>query len=151
MLTHFVFGAGVVSALAGGIPYDLRWTLAIVLSLTANMVVDELGHVVRKGFVSRSPLTHSIFTAPVWGGAVGYAVWWAGHGLGLLAAGLEWPSVVLGVVVAGSHLLLDSLTERGVFVLTNRVALAHFGARNFLLNAVFVLIGIALFLPWTSG
>jgi len=141
-----VFGAGSVAALAVYLPVDLRLFIAIALSVLVNFVIDELGHMVRRGFTVRSPLTHSVLTAPLWGGAVGYLVWALASALGAVNSGLEASIVVLGAVVAFSHLLLDSMTERGVFALTRRVALAHFGNSNFLLNAVFVAAGLMLFL-----
>jgi membrane-bound metal-dependent hydrolase YbcI (DUF457 family) len=151
MLTHLIFGLGVAVALGVGLSPESRLTLALVLSLAVNMVIDELGHVTRRGFVSRSPLTHSVFTAPIWGGAVGYLAWRGWLQLGLGAQGLEWSFILLGGAVAGSHLLLDSMTERGVFLFTHRVALAHFGSRNVILNGIFVVLGVALVLMLPFG
>lgn len=146
LFTHFVFGAGSVAALAFTLPVDLRLSLAVATSLLVNLVVDELGHVARGGFAVRSPLTHSVFTAPMWGGAVGYVLWVVGSELGLLSPGPEAMLVVLCVVVAYSHLLLDSMTEGGVYFTTRRIAVSHFSNGNVLLNAAFVLCGLALFL-----
>jgi len=146
MLTHIVFGAGSVAALAPALPTDLRLFLAIVLSLLVNLVIDKLGHVVRRGFVARSPLTHSVFTAPLWGGVVGYLVWASVSAPGVVNSSLEVSFIALGAVVAFSHLLLDSMTERGVYGLTRRVALAHFDSGNVLLNVVFVAVGFMLLL-----
>jgi membrane-bound metal-dependent hydrolase YbcI (DUF457 family) len=151
MITHIVFGMGTAVALGSSLPEEIRLPLAFALSLLVNLVIDELGHVTRRGFISRSPLTHSIFTAPVWGGAVGYLVWRGSLELGPGAQGLEWPFVLLGAAVAGSHLLLDSMTERGVFVFTHRFALAHFSSRNVILNGIFVVLGVALVLTWPFG
>ena len=144
MVTHFVFGVGTTVALSPTLPTDMRLYLGIALSLFVNLAIDELGHVTKNGFVSRSPLTHSIFTAPVWGGAIGYLMWRGGLALGLTLGELEWPLILLGAAVALSHLLLDSMTERGVFFLTRRMALAHFRSRNVLLNGLFIVLGIAL-------
>jgi hypothetical protein len=146
MLTHFVFGAGSVVALFPALPVDLRILLAGSLSLIVNFVIDEFGHVTHGGFVARSPLTHSVLTAPLWGGLAGYGLWAVGSSLGLPGASLEVAFVAAGVVVAGAHLLLDSMTERGVYLATNRVALAHFGSGNVLLNTMFVVGGLVLFL-----
>lgn len=146
MLTHMVFGAGSVVALTPMLPVDLRLSLAVVLSILVNLVIDELGHVMHGEFVARSPFTHSVVAAPLWGGMVGYGLWTIGVGLGLAGASLQAVFVVSGVVVACSHLLLDSLTERGVFLLTDRVALAHFGSGNVVLNSIFLVSGMFLFL-----
>ena len=42
--------------------------------------------------------------------------------------GLELAFVAAGVVVALAHLILDSMTESGVYFITRRFALAHFGS-----------------------
>ena len=151
MVTHYVFGFGTAVALSPTFPAEVRVYLAIALSLLVNLAIDELGHVTRKGFISRSPLTHSIFTAPLWGGAIGYVVWRGSSELGLAAGGLEWLFILLGAAVAWSHLLLDSMTERGVFLFTQRIALAHFGSRNVLLNGLFIVLGIVLALTLPFG
>jgi len=144
MLTHIVFGAGAAAFFSPELAVDQRLLVAAVLSLLVNPVIDELGHVVRKGFIARSPITHSVFTAPLWGGGVGYL-------LGLVLLELGWVTMslwvvlmVTGAVVALSHLFLDALTERGVYFLTKRIALAHFGTRNILLNGAFSIAGLIL-------
>lgn len=61
-------------------------------------------------------------------------------------------SMAIGALIAFSHLLLDSVTQAGVYSLRNRVALAHFSYDNPFLNIGFALIGIGLavvsFLGW---
>ena len=146
MLTHVVFGAGVVSALFASLPFDVRLPLAGASSILVNFVVDAFGHTRHGGFVARSPLTHSVVTAPVWGGALGYVLWAAGMNFGLVGASLEEVFLVGGVVAALAHLFLDSMTEKGVYFITNRFALTHFGSGNSLLNAGFVACGLALLL-----
>jgi hypothetical protein len=56
---------------------------------------------------------------------------------------LELVFDTLGTMVSGSHLLLDSMTER-VFLLTRRVTLAHFRASNAVLNGIVVVAGSVL-------
>jgi hypothetical protein len=94
----------------------------------------------------RSFWTHSIFTAPVWGIALAVAsVYFLDAVIGqsmttsqaLFAAGL-------GAVLAYSHLLLDALTEGGVYFGRRRVALAHLRYNNLILNGAFSTIGILL-------
>lgn len=144
MITHLVFGAGFAFALLPGPVSVQRLSLAVTSSLVVNLLIDELGHVRRRGRIARSPLTHSLVSAPAWGAASGYALWFVESRFattGTLAA-FVWS----GVAVACAHLALDSMTERGVYVLTKRAALAHFRSGNGILNLVFVLIGAALFL-----
>lgn len=145
MLTHVVFGAGSVVALLPSLPVDVRFLLAAGASLFVNVVIDELGHTTHGGFVARSPLTHSVFTAPLWGGVVGYLLWMGMSRLDLAAANLEAEFILAGVMVALAHLALDSLTEKGVYFLTGRLAVAHFRSNNMVVNVGFVLVGALLF------
>ena len=144
MLTHIVFGAGAAAFFSPELAVDQRLLVAAVLSLLVNPVIDELGHVVRKGFVARSPITHSVFTAPLWGAGAGYILGLAASELGPITLSLWTVLIFAGVVVALSHLLLDALTERGVYFLTKRIALAHFRTGNGLLNGAFLTFGLLL-------
>ena len=146
LLTHVVFGAGAVAALLPSLPVEVRFWLAAVASVAVNLLIDELGHTAHGRFVARSPLTHSVLTAPLWGGLVGYWVWLGAGSLGLTSAGLETAFVASGGGAALAHLLLDSLTERGVYLVKGRVALAHFGSGNGVLNGIFLGLGLVLFL-----
>ena len=146
MLTHIMFGAGVVAALFPSLPLGVRLPLAGSSSILVNFAIDSFGHTMHGGFVARSPLTHSVVTAPVWGGALGYVLWAAGSGLGAVGGGVEMAFIALGVVVALAHLLLDSVTERGVYLVMGRVALARFRSGDRVLNRLFVVLGVALFL-----
>ena len=147
MLTHTAFGAGVAAVLIPILPDLARLYIAITVSLLVNPVIDGLGHLTRGPHIARSPLTHSIFTAPLWGGAVGYLLWTGWRTLVGPVDGLEEAMVVAGVVVAMAHLLLDSMTERGVYFLSGRIALAHFRSGNGALNVFFLLAGVGLCLP----
>src|SRR5260370_29916467 len=90
--------------------------------------------------------THSICTAPVWGIALAVAsVYLLDMVIGqsmttsqtLFAAGL-------GTMLAYSHLLLDALTEGGVYLGRRRVALAHLRYNNVILNGAFGFVGVLL-------
>ena len=144
MLTHVVFGAGTVAALLPSLPVEVRFWLAAVASIAVNLLIDGLGHTAHGRFVARSPLTHSVLAAPLWGGLVGYVAWLGAGSLGLASAGLETAFVASGVVAALAHLLLDSLTERGVYLVKGRGALAHFGSGNGVLNGIFLALGLVL-------
>lgn len=145
MLTHVVFGAGAAAAMVATQPIYVGLYFAVTLSLLVNPVLDWLGHFRRGPFVSRSPLTHSLLTAPVWGAGVGYFVWYGLSEYGRSGIGLAF-FVYAGVAVALAHLLLDALTEKGVFILDKRVALAHFRSGNRVLNGAFLVLGIGLIL-----
>ena len=144
MLTHVAFGAGAAAVLTPILPDLARLYIAVMVSLLVNPVIDGLGHLRRGSYIARSALTHSIFTAPLWGAAIGYLLWTGSGSLVGPAEGLEEAMVVAGVVVAMTHLLLDSMTERGVYLLGGRIALAHFRSGNGVLNVLFLLAGVGL-------
>jgi hypothetical protein len=94
--------------------------------------------------------THSIITAPFWGAAA----WALTLILPAALVGVFPPNltllgffVTLGVLAGWSHLLLDSLTEGGVFAFDGRRwAVAHFSYDNLLLNLGFSALGLILLL-----
>lgn len=47
-------------------------------------------------------------------------------------------------LVGMSHLLLDALTQGGVFFVGRRIAIAHFSYNNPILNYTFISIGLVL-------
>ncbi len=77
---------------------------------------------------------------------MGYAAWVVVSSAGVSGAGLQTVLVVFGAVVAWAHLFLDSMTDRGVYFITRRFTLAHFGSGNSLLNAGFLVFGLILHL-----
>jgi hypothetical protein len=121
--------------------------LVVWLALATNKLIDALGHrISRDGLPVRSFWTHSIFTAPIWGISAALVSFYLldmllGQAMGtpqtLFAAGL-------GLVLAYSHLLLDALTEGGVFLGRKRIALAHLRYNNPILNGVFAALGLML-------
>jgi hypothetical protein len=148
-LTHDLFSVGVGLYLVlriGGQSSPLYLLLTVWLAFATNEVIDVLGHFTRGGIPVRSFWTHSIFTAPVWGIAIAIASVYlldAVIGKGTTASQAIFVSG-LGVVLAYSHLLLDALTEGGVYLGRRRVALAHLRYNNLLLNGSFAAIGILL-------
>ena len=115
--------------------------LALLLSIAVNRVIDA-GHYQKNGHPTRSYLTHSIFTAPVFGAGAGAAFAVVAH----LAFHVDLLvlSVIVGIIAAYSHLLLDSLTEGGVFLWKGRIALAHFKYNNGLANGLAIMVGVLL-------
>jgi hypothetical protein len=147
-VTHYLFSIGlslyVLSTLHN---LDARsLTMAVWLSFSVNFIIDLLGHVSRQGAPSRSWVTHSVFTAPMWGGAVG------GLTLAAITSVLAlrhfWTAItfwiIVGAIVAVGHLLLDSLTGAGVYFMRRRIALAHFSYDSQILNLGFIALGICL-------
>ena len=115
--------------------------LAFWLSFSVNRLID-LGHTHKSGYISRSWVTHDVLTAPFWGAGVGLLTYFA-----LLYAGIFAPvAIAMGAVSALSHLLLDAVTEHGIFVARKRKALARFSYNDPRLNALVMLSGALLFL-----
>lgn len=147
--THYVFSAGAglyILSLTGTLSIGSA-ILVVWLSFVVNFLIDALGHSRGKtGNPSRTLLTHSVFTAPLWGAASGYLTVYA-------LSRVEGPSTdttylalwtAVGAFIAFGHLFLDSLTQAGVYYWRSRIAIAHFAYDNPLLNAGFILIGAGL-------
>ena len=147
-VTHYLFSAGIslgLVSLSGSL--DLGTTaFALWLSFSINYLIDALGHTRRDGNPTRTWLTHSLITAPAWGGSVALAslVSLTQASGSVLPGGTLVPWTALGVLIAGQHLFLDSLTQAGVYSWRRRIALAHFRYDNVALNLCFSLLGALL-------
>jgi Protein of unknown function (DUF1286) len=149
-ITHDVFSLGVGIYLVYHIqPPTLSLLVLLVwLAFATNELIDVLGHVRRGGRPARSFWTHSVFTAPVWGIAAALA---SAYVLDIVLCEAMTTSQALfagglGAVFACSHLLLDALTEGGVYLGRRRVALAHMRYDNLVLNGAFSAFGALLIL-----
>ena len=150
-LTHNLFSLGVGIYLLFRIVPAPGWLYVLLVvwsALATNALVDVLGHVDRGGMSVRAFWTHSIFTAPLWGILVAVASLYfldaiAGLAMTALQAVL---AAGLGATLAYSHLLLDALTEGGVFFARRRIALAHLRNNNLVLNTAFAGMGVVLVL-----
>jgi hypothetical protein len=148
--THNLFSIGLMIWIITlfGDPLVVMLLLAAVATVFTNAIIDELGHTTTDGVPRRRFLTHSIITAPFWGAAAWALVFIVpATSLGLFPPDpvLLWFFASLGVLAAWSHLLLDSLTESGVFAFSfRRQALAHFAYDNWTLNLSFSLLGVVL-------
>jgi Protein of unknown function (DUF1286) len=150
-VTHDVFSLGV--GLYTVIRVEQQSTafflvLVVWLAIATNELIDVVGHVNRSGNPTRSFWTHSIISAPAWGIAVALAsAYLLDIFFGRVMTGPETLFViVLGAVLAYSHLFLDALTEGGVFLWRRRVALAHMRYNNPVLNGAFAALGLVLLL-----
>ncbi|MDG7044066.1 MAG: DUF1286 domain-containing protein [Nitrososphaerota archaeon] len=137
----FAFGLGtyVLAQLGAGIASSAA--LAFLLSVAVNRIIDA-GHYQKKGRPARSHLTHSVFTAPIWGLLVGLAI--SSIALFVLHVDLLLPGAIAGTLAAFAHLFLDSLTEGGIFLWKKRMALAHFKYNNGLANGLAIMAGVLM-------
>jgi hypothetical protein len=148
-ITHDLFSVGVGVFLVcriDGPPSALYLILALWLAFATNEVIDVLGHLARGGIPVRSFWTHSIFTAPIWGIAIAISsVYFLDRVVGLGITSSQALFVYgLGAVMAYSHLLLDALTEGGVYLGRRRVAFAHLRYNNPIINGAFAILGVLL-------
>ena len=99
----------------------LHFTLpGFAAAILTNSVIDMLGHTWRGKWQHRTPFTHAILTAPLWGLGVGVAV----GGIMTRAGLANWFSntnfigegAIGGIISAFCHLFLDSLTAAGIFI-----------------------------------
>jgi hypothetical protein len=150
-LTHNLFSLGVGIYLLFRLvpaPGPLYLVLVVWSAFATNALIDVLGHVNKGGRPVRAFWTHSILLAPLWGIAVSVASLYvldAVTGLDMNALQAVF-AAGLGAVLAYSHLLLDALTEGGVFFARRRIALAHLRNNNLVLNAAFAGLGVVLLL-----
>lgn len=147
-LTHNLFSIGLCfySLSHSGVPLPQGFLLAVWLSFAINSVIDILGHTGRGSHPVRSLLTHSVFTAPLWGGFVAVASIVIPFSILKIGIGPSWTLLALGagLLVSYAHLFLDALTEGGVFLGRGRIAIAHFSYNSPLLNVAFSMIGLVI-------
>jgi len=148
-ITHDVFSLGVGLYLVHYLdrPPTLSFLVLVVwLAFATNELIDALGHATRGGRPVRSFWTHSVFSAPVWGIAAALV---SARLLDIvLDRAMTTPQALflagLGAILAYSHILLDALTEGGVYIGRRRVALAHLRYDNLILNGIFIGLGMLL-------
>ncbi len=147
-LTHNLFSAGLGFYFVSrfGLPPILELLLVVWLSLAINWVIDIVGHRKAGGIHVRTFVTHSIFTAPLWGGLVGVATIVVPRSVLNIdvSSTVTLLAIATGVMIAYLHLFLDALTEAGVYLGRRRIAIAHFSYNNPLLNLAFMIIGATL-------
>ena len=146
-LTHYAFSAGAslyCLSVLGQLSL-LSISVALWLSFSVNYTIDALGHSMF-GTPSRTRLTHSVFTAPLWGALISstsiYILSREVSSGPLVAVLGFWTGA--GVLVSLGHLFLDCMTEAGVYYWRGRVAIAHFRYDNAPLNAGFIFAGLGL-------
>ena len=110
-----------------------------IISVTANNVIDHLGHEIRGKYVSRTPRTHTLPRSIGWGLLTSVPIVLALHtGIAILD----------GVIVGPSHMLLDVFTERGIYHKVDgrwrRIALAHFSYDNPIVNGLAIIAGVIM-------
>ncbi|QXJ27133.1 putative integral membrane protein [Saccharolobus shibatae B12] len=163
--THYIFSTGLLTLLDSVLFHEyFYYTLLFsgIVSVIGNSLIDRIGHkeiTTRYGYIPvRTPLTHTIPRSVIWGIASVVPVL-----IPLLIYGFSYHEyyfslnnkVVLltllnGLVVGPSHMLLDVFTERGIYVKKHgkwrRFALAHFRYDNPAINGLAMIAGVIMFL-----
>ncbi|GGP19680.1 hypothetical protein GCM10007981_04340 [Thermocladium modestius] len=134
---HVIFTMGLCALVASSLDSEAIIGIAIIQSIIVNYAIDQLGH---RGGV-RIPRTHSPTGALITGLSTAP--------LALLAK--VTPIYVTAVALIGalaglSHLLLDSMTENGIYVRGRRRAISHFRFNDNALNQAFMIMGVAMLL-----
>jgi len=148
-VTHniFSFGLSIFLLSKTGHLSVLSSLVALWLTFAVNTVIDVFGHTRKNDIPIRSFITHSVFIAPLWGAAVGIATIILPYSIFNLSAesAFELLGAGLGVTIACTHLLLDALTQAGVYLgRRRRIAIAHMSYDNPGLNFAFVVLGLLL-------
>ncbi|AAK42089.1 DUF1286 domain-containing protein [Saccharolobus solfataricus] len=164
--THYVFSTGLLTLLDSGIFHEyFYYTLILcgIVSVIGNSLIDRIGHkeiITRYGYISmRTPLTHTIPRSVVWGIIsiipifILLLIYYYGlnyHEYYLFSINNRVILLTLlnGIVVGPSHMLLDVFTERGIYVKKygkwRRFALAHFKYDNPAINGLAIIVGIIM-------
>lgn len=139
LITHNIVGLG-VSALASTIAgCSFSCIIASCLSgVIVQNVIDLLSHERRGGYTRRTKLLHSVEGVTLLSVALTMLV--AGA-LGL--GGRDVVGLLVAIELASlSHLVLDSLTPAGVYVLGRRVAIARIPYDNPEVNVIAQALGL---------
>ncbi|MFP3138430.1 MAG: DUF1286 domain-containing protein [Nitrososphaeria archaeon] len=152
-VTHVVFTFGLIALAAAWLGLGIAAALLAALWLAAivNYIIDAAGHETRNGRRRRTAATHSLTGATAVGAVAGFAPTLAVLLAAPGAVGVYYGSLLLlemtalGAAAGLSHLLLDALTEGGIYYRGHRWALAHWHYDNGAANGLFALLGILMF------
>jgi membrane-bound metal-dependent hydrolase YbcI (DUF457 family) len=152
-VTHVVFTFGLIALAAEWLGLGIAAALlaAVWLAAAVNYIIDAVGHETRNGRRRRTAATHSLTGATAVGAAAGLAptlaILLAAPGAVSVYYGqlLLLEMTALGALAGLSHLLLDALTEGGIYYRGRRWALAHWRYDNGAANGLFALLGILMF------
>jgi Protein of unknown function (DUF1286) len=148
VVTHniFSFGLGTFLLSKTGHLSLLSLFVALWLTFAVNTLIDVFGHTRKNDVPIRSFVTHSVFTAPLWGAAVGLVTIIVPYSVFNISAdsAFELLGAGLGVTIACTHLLLDAFTQAGVYLGRRRIAIAHMSYDNPALNLAFIVLGLLL-------
>ncbi|QXJ30736.1 DUF1286 domain-containing protein [Saccharolobus shibatae] len=163
--THYVFSTGLLTLLDSVLFHEyFYYTLLFsgIVSVIGNSLIDRIGHkeiTTRYGYIPvRTPLTHTIPRSIAWGiiSVVPILILLLIYGFNYheyyssLNNKVALLTLLNGVIIGPSHMLLDVFTERGIYVKKHgkwrRFALAHFRYDNPAINGLAIIVGVIMFL-----
>ncbi|MCH4814171.1 MAG: DUF1286 domain-containing protein [Saccharolobus sp.] len=163
--THYIFSTGLLSLLDSVLFHEYFYYTLIfsgIVSVIGNSLIDRIGHkeiATRYGYIPvRTPLTHTIPRSIAWGiiSVVPILILLLIYGFNYheyyfsLNNKVVLLTLLNGLVVGPSHMLLDVFTERGIYVKKygkwRRFALAHFRYDNLAINGLAIIAGVIMFL-----
>ncbi len=139
LVTHNIVGLGIAAMVSSLIGCSLACIIASsLLGIIAQNIIDILSHEHRGRYARRTKILHSLegvtALAVILGGLIaGSLAFKVGDTIGLLLA------IEASIL---SHLLLDSLTPNGVYVLGRRITLAKIPYDNPEVNMIFQALGL---------
>ncbi|MCY0859563.1 MAG: DUF1286 domain-containing protein [Sulfolobaceae archaeon] len=145
--THYIFSIGLLTFIFSLFTsFYTSFVLSALISIPANLIIDRLGHEERFGYVRRTPRTHTFPRSIAWGFIPAILV--LIFLIYIMSVRLILPTVLAGIIVGPSHMLLDVFTEHGIYVKKNgrwhRFSLAHFRYDNPAVNGLAILAGALL-------
>ncbi|GAB6943973.1 DUF1286 domain-containing protein [Vulcanisaeta sp. JCM 14467] len=153
--THIIFNAGLMSIIATALTHRPLTSIAFSLltSVLGNILIDGLGHeeviLGNRVLIRRTPRTHTLPKSIAWGflpAPLLIALLNLTHSLTLLHALTTLLPIAL--INGPAHMLLDSLTEHGIYRRVGgkwvRYSIAHLRSNNPLINTGLTMLGILM-------
>ncbi|WP_292000320.1 DUF1286 domain-containing protein [Caldivirga sp.] len=149
--THVIFSMGLITLAESALRISnvvLLLGSSLVLSYLINFLIDVLGHEEKNGFTRRTPRTHTMGRSFTLGLIISILTAMFLYYMSPIGIYKALIIALMGPVTGWSHMLLDALTENGIYVKRRgkwtRFALAHFKYNNSALNWLFIVIGVML-------
>jgi hypothetical protein len=153
LITHHILSLGITALISWGGGWTF-WIPALGSAWLTDLAIDNLGHERRGYWSRRTPLTHSVLTAPAWGLLTGIIV-------GILTrvtfTALNLPiqvgrqetiiwGIIGGLTASICHLFADSTVEGGIYLTrSRRWKLAGIHNNSTTVNLPLALIGLTAF------
>ena len=148
LVSHIVFTVSLMLLLCDVFHvYSVLSSVNIVLLVCLMNILIDYGHVRRGRYIVRSRITHDFLMIPLLSLIISildvFIVSATSKSLDLYA--VYW-IYIIALLTGWIHLLMDSLTGRGVYIAGRRFSIAHYNSYDIGLNLIFILVGVILLL-----